>query len=71
MIYFGGGGRGAQSLKAFLKKGMRLNWNFWRGSGVQTNKLKEKNTMGGGYVDVFLEPHSIVDYAEQVFNLKG
>ena len=47
MIYFGGGGRGAQSLKAFLKKGMRLNWNFWRGSGVQTNKLKKKTVWVG------------------------
>ena len=34
--------------KKFLKKSMELNWNFWRGEGVQTENTLSMGGWGGG-----------------------
>ena len=47
-------GRGSQKLK-FLKKSMRLNWNFWRGWG-----FKPKNYPWAGGYGYFLQLHNSV-----------
>ena len=50
---FQGGGRGGSQRPKVLKESMKLNWNFWRGGGLQS-----KNHLWGRY-GYFLEPHNV------------